>query len=93
MVRDVLWHGRLFFTRNYLCFYGKLFNKAAKVWIPWHEVLAIEKKHAMSMFPSTIRVTTLHSKYTFSAFVKRDAVVHKLKALWKAALQKEVCAL
>ena len=57
-----MWHGRIFFSKNYLCFYGKLFLKAAKVELAWNDILSIEKKSVAGIFPNAIKVTTLHSK-------------------------------
>ena len=62
MERDAPWRGRIFYTKNFLTFYGKYFNKAAKVIIPWREILNVEKKMTAGVFPNAIRITALHTK-------------------------------
>jgi len=89
--RDVPWRGRIFYSRNFLCFYGKHNDKSAKVIIPWREVLAIEKKMTAGVFPNAIRVHALHTKYFFVGFPKRDAVYLRLKDLWEQRLKPLVC--
>jgi len=60
--RDGLWQGKLYFTSRHLCFYGKVFSKAAKVMIDFQDVVSVEKKNTAGMFPNAIRIVTNNSK-------------------------------
>jgi hypothetical protein len=60
--RDVLWHGKIYYTSNYLCFFGKIFGKGARVMVNFKDVVAIEKKTTAGVFPNALRVMTLNSK-------------------------------
>ncbi|KNC96387.1 uncharacterized protein SPPG_08286 [Spizellomyces punctatus DAOM BR117] len=82
--RDVLWHGKLYFTDVHLCFYGKLFAKSTKIVVNFREVTGIEKKNTAGMFPNAIRITVdQDTKYVFSSFLKRDAAYEDLIHLWR----------
>ncbi|TPX64551.1 hypothetical protein SpCBS45565_g05811 [Spizellomyces sp. 'palustris'] len=82
--RDVLWHGKLYFTDVHLCFYGKLFAKSTKIVLNFRDVTGIEKKNTAGMFPNAIRITVdQDTKYVFSSFLKRDAAYEDLIHLWR----------
>lgn len=91
--KDVLWHGKLFFTVGHLCFYSKLFTKVAKVCKAWTDVLRVEKRNTAGVFPNAIRVSTLHSKFVFTSFIKRDFVYTKLRKQWKQVNSDDLAVL
>jgi len=56
--RDVLWQGKIYPTAYHICFYGKIFAKAAKVTIHFKDITLIEKRSTVGMFPNAIRINT-----------------------------------
>ncbi|XP_056912668.1 GRAM domain-containing protein 2A-like isoform X1 [Takifugu flavidus] len=66
--REVLYHGRLFVSENYLCFHSSVLLKDTKVVIPMSSVRQV-KKHYLSM----VSVQTADGeKYTFVSLRQRE---------------------
>jgi hypothetical protein len=82
--REVLWQGKMYITANYVSFYGMIFGKTSIITLPLREVVCIEKKNTVGMFPNAIRISTLDTKYVFSSFLKRDSAYADLMDVWKA---------
>jgi hypothetical protein len=53
----------------------------------------MEKKSTAGVIPNAIRITTLHSKYLFSAFMKRDFAFNSMKKEWQQDANHLVCFL
>ena len=62
--RDVLWQGKIYPTAYHICFYGKIFAKAAKVTIHFKDITQIEKRSTVGMFPNAIRINTANIEVT-----------------------------
>uniref|UniRef100_H3DD10 GRAM domain-containing protein n=1 Tax=Tetraodon nigroviridis TaxID=99883 RepID=H3DD10_TETNG len=66
--REVLYHGRLFLSENYLCFHSSVLLKDTKVVIPTANISQV-KKHYLSM----VSVQTAdQEKYTFVSLRQRE---------------------
>jgi len=80
--RDVLWQGKIYPTAYHICFYGKIFAKAAKVTIHFKDITQIEKRSTVGMFPNAIRINTANIEYVFSSFLKRDVTYQLFCDAW-----------
>ncbi|ORX44529.1 hypothetical protein BCR36DRAFT_232239, partial [Piromyces finnis] len=80
--RDVLWQGKIYPTAFHICFYGKIFAKAAKVTIHFKDITLIEKRSTVGMFPNAIRINTANIEYVFSSFLKRDVTYQAFCDAW-----------
>ncbi|KAG4085807.1 hypothetical protein H8356DRAFT_963776 [Neocallimastix lanati (nom. inval.)] len=80
--RDVLWQGKIYPTAYHICFYGKIFAKAAKVTIHFKDITQIEKRSTVGMFPNAIRINTANIEYVFSSFLKRDVTYQAFCDAW-----------
>ncbi|KAG8507438.1 GRAM domain-containing protein 2A [Galemys pyrenaicus] len=56
--RDLLLHGRLYISKNWLCFYASLFGKDIKVVIPVLSVQMIKKHKMARLLPNGLAITT-----------------------------------
>jgi len=85
--RDVLWQGKIYPTAYHICFYGKIFAKAAKVTIHFKDITQIEKRSTVGMFPNAIRISTANIEYVFSSFLKRDVTYQAFCDTWHRVIK------
>ncbi|XP_040018190.1 GRAM domain-containing protein 2A isoform X3 [Gasterosteus aculeatus] len=55
--RDILLQGRLYISRNWLCFYANLFGKDIKVCIPVVSVRLVKKHRTAGLVPNGLAIT------------------------------------
>ncbi|XP_031199575.1 GRAM domain-containing protein 2A isoform X2 [Mastomys coucha] len=78
--RDLLLHGRLYISPNWLCFHASLFGKDVKVVIPVVSVQLIKKHKMARLLPNGLAITTNTSqKYIFVSLLSRDSVYDMLR--------------
>nr|XP_021494506.1 GRAM domain-containing protein 2 isoform X1 [Meriones unguiculatus] len=78
--RDLLLHGRLYISPNWLCFHASLFGKDIKVVIPVVSVQLIKKHKMARLLPNGLAITTNTSqKYVFVSLLSRDSVYDLLR--------------
>jgi len=84
--RDILVHGRLYLSQNWLCFYANIFGWETLVTIQWSEITAVTKEKTVKLIPNAIRISTNTEKYFFTTFVTRDNAYTGLFRIWQNAL-------
>nr|XP_057932407.1 GRAM domain-containing protein 2A isoform X3 [Doryrhamphus excisus] len=57
LLRDILLQGRLYISRNWLCFYANLFGKDIKVCIPVVSVRLVKKHKTAGLVPNGLAIT------------------------------------
>lgn len=78
--RDLLLHGRLYISKNWLCFHASLFGKDIKVVIPVLSVQMVKKHKMARLLPNGLAITTNTSqKYVFVSLLSRDSVYDMLR--------------
>jgi hypothetical protein len=87
--RDILVHGRLYVTQNWLCFYANIFTWETLLTIPFMSVMAITKERTAFVFPNAIQINTTAEKYGFSSLMSRDAAYNVLFKVWQNSLLNE----
>ncbi|KAF7667929.1 hypothetical protein LDENG_00041620 [Lucifuga dentata] len=82
LLRDILLQGRLYISRNWLCFYANLFGKDIKVAIPVFSVRLVKKHKTAGLVPNGLAITTDTSqKYVFVSLLSRDSVYDVLRRI------------
>ncbi|KAM9496101.1 GRAM domain-containing protein 2A [Clarias gariepinus] len=82
LLRDILLQGRLYISRNWLCFYANLFGKDIKVAIPVVSVRLVKKHKTAGLVPNGLAITTDTSqKYVFVSLLSRDSVYEVLRRI------------
>lgn len=84
--RDILVHGRLYVSQNYLCFYANIFRWETCLSLRWKEVTAITKEKTARVIPNAISVSTVSEKHFFTSFTTRDKAFLMLFRVWQNAL-------
>ncbi|MGH0125367.1 UNVERIFIED_CONTAM: hypothetical protein FKN15_028748 [Acipenser sinensis] len=80
LLRDILLQGRLYISKNWLCFHANLFGKDIKVAIPVVSVLLVKKHKTAGLVPNGLAITTESSqKYLFVSLLSRDSVYDVLR--------------
>ncbi|KRT80928.1 hypothetical protein AMK59_6192, partial [Oryctes borbonicus] len=84
--KEILVHGRLYVSQNYLCFYANIFGWGTTVSIKWKDVSAITKEKTALVIPNAILIMVKNEKYFFTSFVARDKTYLMLFRVWQNAL-------
>ncbi|XP_064422133.1 GRAM domain-containing protein 2A [Latimeria chalumnae] len=72
--KEFLLQGRLYISRNWLCFHANLFGKDVKVMIPVLSVRLVKKHKTAGLVPNGLAITTDTSKkYIFVSLLSRDS--------------------
>ncbi|XP_066552490.1 GRAM domain-containing protein 2B isoform X2 [Amia ocellicauda] len=82
MQREVLYHGKLYISENYICFYSSVLLKDTKVVIPVTTVAIIKKQNTALLVPNALSIHTSDGeKYIFVSMRNREACFKMLKSL------------
>ncbi|ORX98240.1 hypothetical protein K493DRAFT_313735 [Basidiobolus meristosporus CBS 931.73] len=81
--KDILVHGRMYITEDYVCFYANIFGFVTNIVVEFKEVVAIERRNMAFFVPNAILISTLHNKYLFASFLTREAAFNCLVDLWR----------
>ncbi|CAB4030576.1 Hypothetical predicted protein, partial [Paramuricea clavata] len=81
--RDILVHGRLFLTQNWMCFYSNIFGFETVVKLELRKVKSVARAKTAYMFPNAILVRTEKKKYLFCSFLMRDGAHKLLSTIWQ----------
>ncbi|XP_019852961.1 PREDICTED: GRAM domain-containing protein 1B-like [Amphimedon queenslandica] len=84
--RDILIHGRLYVTQNWICFYANIFSWETLLTIPLVTVTSITKERTALVIPNAILITTTVEKYGFSSLIQRDLTYNILFKVWQNSL-------
>ncbi|WPK24864.1 hypothetical protein PUMCH_002159 [Australozyma saopauloensis] len=87
--KEILVQGKFYLSQNYICFNSNILGWVTNLVIPLQEVIQIEKKSTVLVFPNGMVITTLHQKYVFATFHARDAVFDLITKVWKKSLQND----
>lgn len=84
--KDILVHGRLYVSQNYLCFYANIFRWETCLSVKWKDVTAVTKEKTARVIPNAIVVCTESERYFFTSFTTRDKAYLMLFRVWQNAL-------
>nr|CAD7604613.1 unnamed protein product [Timema genevievae] len=87
--KDILVHGRLYVSQNYLCFYANIFRWETLVSLKWKDVTAITKEKTALVIPNAVLVCTETDKLFFTSFGARDKTYLMLFRVWQNALMDQ----
>ncbi|XP_022906025.1 protein Aster-B isoform X2 [Onthophagus taurus] len=91
--KEILVHGRLYVSQNYLCFYANIFGWETNVTIKWKDVSAITKEKTALVIPNAILIMVKSEKFFFTSFVARDKTYLMLFRVWQNALLDQPMAM
>uniref|UniRef100_A0A336LMA2 CSON003315 protein n=1 Tax=Culicoides sonorensis TaxID=179676 RepID=A0A336LMA2_CULSO len=86
--KDILVHGRLYVSQNYLCFHANIIVYETKLVLKWKEITSIVKDKTARVIPNAISVFTETEKYFFTSFTARDKTYMMLFRVWQNALME-----
>lgn len=87
--KEILVHGRMFVTQNWICFYANIFRWETIVTIPTKEITAITKEKTARVIPNAIQICNEKDKYFFTSFAARDKTYLMLFRIWQNALMEQ----
>ncbi|XP_053971246.1 protein Aster-B-like isoform X2 [Hylaeus anthracinus] len=84
--REILVHGRLYVSQNYVCFYANIFSWETLVSLRWKDVTSITKEKTALVIPNAISICTATDKFFLTSFGARDKTYVMLFRVWQNAL-------
>lgn len=87
--KDILVQGRMYLSKNYICFNSNILVWVTHMVIPLQEVIQIEKRSTAVLFPNGIVIRTLHQKYIFATFLSRDTTFAIIRNVWHQVLKED----
>ncbi|XP_047104393.1 protein Aster-B-like isoform X1 [Schistocerca piceifrons] len=84
--KDIIVHGRLYVSPNYLCFYANIFRWETQLSLRWKDITAITKEKTALVIPNAILVCTKTEKHFLTSFGARDKTYLMLFRVWQNAL-------
>lgn len=84
--REILVHGRLYVSQNYVCFYANIFMWETLVSLRWKDVASITKEKTALVIPNAILICTESDKFFLTSFGARDKTYLMLFRVWQNAL-------
>ncbi|XP_064470433.1 protein Aster-B-like isoform X2 [Ornithodoros turicata] len=87
--RDILVHGRLYVTQNFICFYANIFRWETNVVIRCRDITSMTKEKTARVIPNAVQVCTDHEKHFFTSFGARDKTYLMLFRIWQNALMEQ----
>ncbi|CAB3254255.1 unnamed protein product [Arctia plantaginis] len=87
--KDILAHGRLYASQNYLCFYASIFGWETTMSLRWKDITAITKEKTALVIPNAILVCTEGEKNFLTSFSGRDKAYLMLFRIWQNALMDQ----
>ncbi|KRY45803.1 GRAM domain-containing protein 1B [Trichinella britovi] len=89
--KEILLHGRMYLSQNWLCFYSNIFKWETQVTIRYKDIVAVTKERTAKIIPNAIYVVTnTNEKLFFTSFSARDKTFMMLFRLWQYALLDQV---
>ncbi|XP_075548136.1 uncharacterized protein LOC142582373 isoform X6 [Dermacentor variabilis] len=88
--RDILVHGRLYVTQNFICFYANIFRWETNVVIRCKDVTSMTKEKTARVIPNAVQVCTDHERHFFTSFGARDKTYLMLFRIWQNALMEQI---
>ncbi|XP_026274590.1 protein Aster-B isoform X3 [Frankliniella occidentalis] len=89
VAKEILIHGRLYVSQNYLCFYANIFRWETLISLRWKDVTAITKEKTALVIPNAILVCTETENLFFTTFGARDKAYLMLFRVWQNALMDQ----
>ncbi|KAF3428069.1 hypothetical protein E2986_09009 [Frieseomelitta varia] len=86
ITREILVHGRLYVSQNYVCFYANIFSWETLVCLRWKDVTSITKEKTALVIPNAISIGTATDKFFLTSFGARDKTYVMLFRVWQNAL-------
>ncbi|CAG5099829.1 Similar to GRAMD1B: Protein Aster-B (Homo sapiens) [Cotesia congregata] len=80
--REILVHGRLYVSQNYVCFYANIFMWETLVSLRWKDVESITKEKTALVIPNAISICTSKDKFFLTTFGARDKTYLITAEMW-----------
>lgn len=84
--REILVHGRLYVSQNYLGFYANILSWETLVTVRWKDVTSMTKERTAHFIPNAIIICTLTDRFFLTSFGARDKTYVILFRIWQNAL-------
>ncbi|XP_038072210.1 GRAM domain-containing protein 2B-like isoform X2 [Patiria miniata] len=85
LVKEIMFHGRMFISQNWICFHSHIFTYETQVTIKMSSITSISKARTAFVIPNAIGIQTENEKYVFGSLLSRQSTYMQLIKIWKNA--------
>ncbi|CAH2296073.1 GRAM domain-containing 3 [Pelobates cultripes] len=71
--KEILYHGKLYISQNWICFHSKVFGKDTKIVIPVLAITQIKKTKTALLVPNAVIISTVTERFIFVSLLSRDS--------------------
>ncbi|XP_022105267.1 GRAM domain-containing protein 2B-like [Acanthaster planci] len=86
LVKEIMFHGRMFISPNWICFHSNIFTFETQVAIKMTSIASISKARTAFVIPNAIGIQTENEKYVFGSLLSRRSTYMQLIKVWKNAV-------
>uniref|UniRef100_UPI00358F0F65 GRAM domain-containing protein 2B-like isoform X2 n=1 Tax=Myxine glutinosa TaxID=7769 RepID=UPI00358F0F65 len=80
--KEMIYQGRLFISKNWICFYARFFNRDLKVEISTTSVCSVKKQKTAMVVPNALHILTFdNEKHMFVSLLSRDVAYDLLTSV------------
>ncbi|XP_028672443.1 GRAM domain-containing protein 2A [Erpetoichthys calabaricus] len=80
--KEVLYHGKMYVSKSFICFYSTVFLRETKVTIPVSDVVMLKKQNTALLVPNGLSIrTNKGEKFTFLSMRSRDSAYKLLQSI------------
>lgn len=87
--KEFIYQGRLYISESFLSFNSKMLGWVSREFIPFSDIVYMEKTNTAKLFPNAISIETKKGVTQFNGFVSRDATFNMIKEVWSRSLLSE----
>ena len=85
--QEILVHGRVYITLNYICFYANIFKWETRLVVKFGDISSLTKVNTAMVIPNAIQIqTNQEDKYVLTSFAARDKTYVMMFRVWQNAL-------
>ncbi|CAF1129073.1 unnamed protein product [Rotaria sordida] len=88
--KDILMHGRMFLSVNYICFHTCFLKWKESLCIAYKDILSVKRAKSAKVLPNAIKLRTKnHEQYYFASYIPRERIFITVFRLWQNALLEQ----
>ncbi|CAF3410658.1 unnamed protein product, partial [Rotaria sp. Silwood2] len=88
--KEILMHGRMFLSVNYICFYTCFLKWKESLSIAYKDIASVTREKSAKVLPNAIKLRKRnHEQYFFASFIPRERIYIAVFRLWQNALLEQ----
>ncbi|CAF4750939.1 unnamed protein product [Rotaria sp. Silwood1] len=88
--KEILMHGQMFLSVNYICFYTCFLKWKESLCIAYKDIVNIKREKSTKVLPNAIKLRTKNrEQYVFASYIPRERIFFIVSRLWQNSLLEQ----